>query len=394
VRSNLAQIVIEQDFLIMKTIKTFIKFIELILSRKKSSPLYEEKFFVFIDNKFENYFDQIKVFFESGFLDKEKTILVAKFYRNNFFKVNKQAKKIGLKTHFYLFYKQIPDINGKVMLYPYNAQVNCRLILNRDASHIFLTHGESNKKASVNRMVRLYDHVLASGDISCDRYLENKIFTESDLLDGRVIKVGSTLSASCFEYLSAEGNNDACIAYLPTWEGGNEEENFSSLASPHITFFLRSLCEKMGASKIIIKPHPNTGGRVASYKRCFWELINSLQQSGIEVYIDSDVEGFRKSTKKPYKDLSIKMGVCDVSASEFMLVAKKIPSIVVKNGEKKIFTTKRYMELRENAIVDIQNEKNIDEFFINFFSQLNWKEITDEFYSYSFSKENFIFKEN
>lgn len=373
----------------MKIFNTFIKFFELFLAKKKPNPIYEEKFFIFIDNKFENYFDQIKIFFESGFLDKEKTILVSKFYKNNYATVNRKAKKIGVKTHFYLFYSQIPSIAGKTIFYPYNAQINCRLILNRDACHVFLTHGESNKKASVNRMVRLYDHVIAAGDISCDRYLENGIFSENDLSGNRIIKVGTALSAPCFDYLNARGT-DACIAYLPTWEGGNEEENFSSIASPYIAFFLNSLCLKWGLMKIIIKPHPNMGGRSSLYKKYFIDLIRELQSKKIDVYLDSDVVDFKRIAKNPCKELSVKIGVCDVSASEFMLAAEKIPSILLLNGEKKIFATKKYMEFRGNSIVNIQNKLNIDEFFDRSIYEVNFKKFADEIYNYSFAEKNKI----
>ena len=375
-----------------KMLNTFLKFADLLRKRKYSQPIYSEKNFIFIDNKFENYFKQISVFFESGFLDKANTVLVTKFYTKNYFNVSREASRLGIKTHFYFFYSQIPLLNGKTVFYPFNGQVNCRLILNREACHVFLTHGESNKKASVNRMARLYDYVIVTGDISCDRYLENKVFSESDLRDGRIVKVGTTLSAPCFDDLAPDGS-EPCVAYLPTWEGGNEEENFSSMASPHVAHFLAALCTQLNVSSVIIKPHPNMGGRVAAYQKHLADLVRQLQQSGIKVYMDTATQKWRRIAGKPHAELSVRMGVCDVSASEFMLAAKKIPSILLVNGSKQIFATKKYMELRKNLIININDLSDVERFFSKPLSIRDFTFFAEALYKYSFSensKQQFI----
>jgi len=369
-------------FLKQKT-RTLLKLLEL-RHGKRELPCYAEKNFIFVDNKFEDYFEQIKFAFELGLLDVRNTLLVAKFYRTNFYKTQEAAAKIGLKTHFYYYNNQIPSISNKVVFYPYNAQINCRLILNRRACHVFLTHGESNKKSSVNRMVRLYDYIIASGDISCDRYLENGVLSQSDLQDGRVIKVGTALSASCFDYLNPHGDN-TCVAYLPTWEGGNEEENFSSLASPYIAHFLISLCAKLGEKNIIIKAHPNLGGRIKRYHKHLAGLIETLRLNDIRVYVESSNKEAKKSAANVPENMSIKIGVCDVSASEFMLAAKKIPTILLINGEKEFFSTKKYMGLRKKFVVNINNRQKIDGFLERPLLKDDLAVFVDNLHEYAFS---------
>lgn len=349
----------------LNKIKTLIKLIDLKWGAGRRNPeKYPNCSFVFIDNNHENFFEQINVFFESGFLRKDETVLIVKFYKVNYLQVVNAAIKHGIKVVFYLFYRQIPSLDGRVIFYPYNAQSNCRLILNRSARHVFLTHGESNKKASVNRMVRLYDYVLAAGEISCQRYLESGVFSAYDLEAGRVIRVGSALSANCFEYLSDDGVQP-CIAYMPTWEGGLDDENFSSIASWNVSEKLIEIMNGVNINRILIKIHPNTGSRINFYKKSLALLTEKLMSKGIDVHVDPYSRKYLKFNSKIAnginKDncqLNINYGVTDVSAAEFMLAAKKIPTIVFLRKKKEFFASSEYLRIRREAIIDL--DENAD----------------------------------
>ncbi len=376
----------------LKKIITLLKFISLKWGRGRDKPEVDaECSFVFIDNKFENFFEQIKIFFDSGFLDAKKTVLIVKFYNSNYHNIDTVAKKLGLRVIFYLFYRQIPSLNGRVIFYPYNAQSNCRLILNRSACHVFLTHGESNKKASVNRMARLYDYVLAAGDISSQRYVKGGVFTRQDIEAGRVIRVGASLSAKCLEYTTNAGS--PCLVYMPTWEGGLDEENFSSIACQNIASILWNILQGLNIKKILIKCHPNTGGRIRTYKSALALLINSLMEKDIDVYVDPNSEKFLKKypelqrrVNSDCSRLNVLWGVVDVSAAEFMLAAKKIPTIVLLRQRNQCFATSEYMRMRHDALIDMDGVIEVNaaiEYLRNSTQE-------DEFMLKAFQKEEYL----
>lgn len=380
-------------FIMFKKIKTFIKYLDLRwLHRSKSNHDFNGCAFVFIDNKFTNFFEQIEIFIKNGFLNKEKTVFIIKFYFSNYYLIEQAVKRIGIRVVYYKFYRQIPKLDGKVIYYPYNGQSNCRMILNRKACHVFLTHGESNKKASVNRMARLYDYVLAAGDISCQRYVENGIFTYQDMEDGRLVRVGNALTAPCFEYLKRD-DGCPCLVYMPTWEGGLDEENYSSIAAPGIESALIRVMHGIKTSKILIKFHPNTGGRLKIYKQKILKLINELLHQDIEVYLDPASFNFVKSNKKIRakvkigdEGLKVVCGVVDVSASEFMLAAEKIPSIVFVAKKNNIFAPKEYLNIRKNSMVLLDG-------YIGLESAIDYalqQENTDKLFDLAFCCEEFF----
>jgi hypothetical protein len=380
----------------LKKIRTFLKFIGLKWGGGRHKPEVNAEYsFVFVDNKFENFIEQVKIFFESGFLDSKKTVLIVKFYGSNYYNIESVAKGLGVKVIFYLFYRQIPSLNGRIIFYPYNAQSNCRLILNRSACHVFLTHGESNKKASVNRMARLYDYVLAAGDISSQRYVNSGVFTRQDIEAGRVIRVGASLSAKCLEYTTAAGN--PCLVYMPTWEGGLDEENFSSIACQDIADILWSILQGLNIQRILIKCHPNTGGRIRVYKTALALLINSLMEKDIDVYVDPDSEIFLKKYPELQRKvnfdrfkLNVLWGVVDVSAAEFMLAAKKIPTIVLLRQKNKFFAPSEYMRMRNNALIDMDGVVEVHA-AIEYLKNSNQE---DEFMQNAFQKEEYLRSKN
>lgn len=353
-------------------------FLILFKRERQTIPNYNNKI-IFIDNKFENYAEQLKVFLDTGFLSSNETVFVCKFYFKNFSKIKKITENYGIKTIFFLNINQIPKLDNKIIYYPYNGQINCRLILNRKAKHIFIAHGESNKKASINRMLRLYDQVFVPGQLAVDRLVEYEILNTSDINSEKVFFSNTKLIAD-FYNKSIDKNGDPYLAYLPTWEGGNEEENYSTICNKNIGYFLLSISKKFGLKKILIKPHPNTGGRKIDYKRNLIKIVLELEKNGLEVRLENNSNFFDKKTE----DIKIFLGVTDVSAAEFMLLAKKIPSITLIKEGKDIYAPSKYYEIKDRFILNINNETEIED-FINFeFDEIYLSEKTDSLYKYSF----------
>ncbi|HFC9748100.1 TPA: hypothetical protein ACF0WE_005095, partial [Escherichia coli] len=145
--------------------------------------------------------------------------------------------------------------NGKIVFYLFNAQSNCRIVANRNLIHVFVTHGESHKLASVKPIIRIYDYVVTSGDVGIDRYLKSGIFTPFDIRNGKVIKLGNTFIGH--NYFQFDVNSRSAV-YAPTWEGGIPEENYSSINN-ETTHKIIKFCKIKKINILYIQAHPNIG---------------------------------------------------------------------------------------------------------------------------------------
>jgi len=365
------------------------KYFSLKFFGKKAAKQKSVTTILFIDNRFKFHFDQIAPFFKSGFLSASDTLLVSKFYFSSYAYTESLARSLGLSTNFFLFKRQIPNLDGKVVLYPYNGQTNCRLLLNRNAIHIFLTHGESNKKATINRMTRIYDHVLACGEIAVDRYLDFGIFSKWDIAHGRVIKLGDSLIAQLASFVrsGASTRDGNCLLYMPTWEGGLDEEDFSSVANTETANVLLAMCERLKVNQVLIQAHPNLGSRLPRYKNTFYSILCKLHDNGVAIfyakdraksqseslYRSIDNRGILQLTDEQ-SPLIVKYGVVDVSAAEAMLSANGIPNVVLYKRDKEIFAPRTYLDIRRHSMLCLDNS--------------NWRKVVNSYVGTSRDMEN------
>jgi hypothetical protein len=249
----------------------------------------------------------------------------------------KELKKNDVNFKFFSRYKDFPNIDGKIVFYLFNAQSNCRIVTNRNAKHIFVTHGESNKAASVKPIIRIYDYVIVAGQMGIDRYLHNNIFYEADVKRKRIIKMGNTfIGDPKYQY----DKNSNKILYAPTWEGGVIEENYSSLNQNNDSFVL--LDKYMSENKIehiVIQPHPNTGHRDGKYIAYLVKGIEYLLKKKYKIILKDFKFNFYNNIKFNLINKisfsindnithSINKAFVDVSAMEVQLISQNIPTYV------------------------------------------------------------------
>jgi len=294
-----------------------------------------KKYIVYLDTKIKGALKQTINYFNQGIFDKNKVAIVFKRYAkiNTFFE--KELKHNNIRFDSFRIYKSMPDIDGKIMLYLFNAQSNCRLAANRKAKHIFVTHGESNKVASIKPIIRIYDHVIVAGDLGIDRYIENEIFYEDDIPRKRIIKMGDTfIGNSLFEY-----KNNNSILYAPTWEGGIKEENYSSLNANLDSFKIISnlLDNEVKIDTLYIQPHPNTGHRSKSFHSFLIKGISYLLEhnKNINIKIIGDYTNIfltllaitknKLNIIKEKEKLNVIQAFVDISAMEVQLLNSNIP---------------------------------------------------------------------
>lgn len=302
-----------------------------------------------VDSKFPGFVHQVQAFFDNGFLDRSSAVVVCKRYPRAWQEVARAARTTGIPLFFFDSVKELSWITRKTILYPFNAQLNAWMTRQRDSVHVFLSHGESNKVSSVNPMCRIYDAILTSGDIGADRYREF-LDLPRDLASTRLVCIGrSLIDASSVAALAAPRPVDAtpAIVYMPTWEGGDAQSDYSSVDEAHTAEILGQLCTRLAAKAVVVKAHPNLGRRCPGYRNALHGIVTHLQARGLEVrhLVEAPAAG------SILHGLRIVHGVVDVSAAEAMLAALGIESLVLVKQGLEIFAPQSYLDLRRHALI-------------------------------------------
>lgn len=301
-------------------------------------------YFIYLDSKIIGTAKQIITFFENGVFSVENTTILIKRYKHKSARQLEQVfKQLKGLNYRFVSANDIDDLSEGIVFYPFNAQSNCRVVANRKLTHIFITHGESNKVASIKPIIRIYDYVVTAGQVGIDRFLQHKIFTQSDVDSGRIIPMGNTFIGKTG--LSSKGKGEEIIFYAPTWEGGIEQENYSSLSSVEcVVHSLVQCCKENNIYKVVIKPHPNTGHREKKYVKYLLNIVDELLKKNIEVVLFkpylklSFIKKWilKKNNVLLIDDLSkyyARFGFCDISAMETQFLNEDILYFIFISSE-------------------------------------------------------------
>jgi hypothetical protein len=162
---------------------------------------------------------------------------------------------------------------SRAIFYPFNANSNPIFVKHRGPRHIFLGHGDSDKTASVNPLIRVYDHVFVSGPAAVDRLTQSGVLTPYDVKTDRVIRIGMPFLRQ--PTLNSPHRNGA-VLYAPTWEGVRSSPPYCSLEGGWGRLLLAQLLETL-SGKVVFRAHPSTGrvdGRFARYVK---EIVDSFR---------------------------------------------------------------------------------------------------------------------
>lgn len=169
----------------------------------------------------------------------------------------------------------------RAALYPGNSVKNNHLLRLNYLNHIFIGHGDSDKESSANKCLRAYDEIWVAGQAHIDRFKNTGV----DFGHLRYVKVGRPSLLPVIREVErrlAERQRalPKCLTvlYLPTWEGGDEGSNYSSLEDAR-KFLSTLTCLGKNAS-ILIKVHPRTGERNFALANADSRLLSVLRKDG------------------------------------------------------------------------------------------------------------------
>lgn len=323
-------------------------------------------YYIYIDTKILGAIKQLMGYFDSGVFNSNACIAVyVKYYKENNDIISKIFNDNGIPYKFIRSYSDIKFEDRKVVFYLFNAQSNCRMVAFRNVSHVFITHGESNKKSSVKPIVRIYDHVITSGQVGVDRYLKAGLFTKLDIEEDRIIRLGNTFIGQNNYHYDKDSHT---LLYAPTWEGGVPDENFSSIKNDIYSLLLKAVKDK-GIKKLVIQTHPNLGHRDKNYKKSLKLLLSNLVKHKFSVLVVKNKISVKDKVQAFYcgfkyissiKETSVSHAITDISAMEVQLLVKNIPTTVLANKEdyKDLVIPRKMNDYYSNTMVFLDKKDN------------------------------------
>jgi len=139
-------------------------------------------------------------------------------------------------------------------LYISSTGNNIHLVRFEEIRHCFIGHGDSEKASSAHKALRMFDEIWVAGQAHIDRF-KNKPFNTDSL---KFVKVGrpTLIDALQKSITPWQERGDTKILYLPTWEGSNYKNDYSSVRFAKQLLGICSTCATVHA-----KLHPFTGNR-------------------------------------------------------------------------------------------------------------------------------------
>lgn len=139
-------------------------------------------------------------------------------------------------------------------LYSSSTGNNIHLVRFEEIKHCFIGHGDSEKAASAHKALRMFDEIWVASQAHIDRFY-NKSFNSKGL---DFVKVGrpTLIQALRNSVKPWQERGETKILYLPTWEGINYKNDYSSVR------MAKQLLEITSEKAVThAKLHPNTGSR-------------------------------------------------------------------------------------------------------------------------------------
>lgn len=165
----------------------------------------------------------------------------------------------------------------KCILYVNHAFKNFQSLINNNALHVHINHGESDKTSTTTNQVKAYDRVFLVADAALNKYTKNLIEfdTEKFVLIGRPQLDG----IKQIDKPKPDHTDRKVIIYAPTWEGTHHSMNFSSIEK-----FGKQIVQTIQQQEIEQQPDPEA---MITEEATLTEDSNSSES--IEATVDTEL---------------------------------------------------------------------------------------------------------
>jgi hypothetical protein len=168
------------------------------------------------------------------------------------------------------FYRVSPI---KAVMYVNNGMGNFQSLSVADLVHVHVNHGESDKICMVSNQVKAYDRVFVAGEAAVRRHRA----ALSEFNENVLVKVGRP-QLDENPAASIPESTRRTILYAPTWEGEDEENNYTSMEFMGPKIVEASLAQS--DVRLIYKPHPRiTDAENSAIRKHHNEIIRLIKRA-------------------------------------------------------------------------------------------------------------------
>lgn len=209
-----------------------------------------------------------------------------------------------------IFLRRLEDLvtfynqnNFRICLYVNNGVGNFQSLSAPNLVHVHINHGESDKLSMVTNQSKAYDKVFVAGQAAIERH--RKTLYDFDL--SKLMPVGRPQLEN--DYLPViEQFSGRTVMYAPTWEGENEQNNYTSVDVFGVEIVESILSQ--GNTRVVYKPHPriasSTSKQVAEAHQEILRVLAESTERGIpNEYVETgDILAYFQSTDGMITDIS------------------------------------------------------------------------------------------
>lgn len=168
---------------------------------------------------------------------------------------------------------QIGFSSARVALYVTNVGANLHLLREPHIRSTFIGHGDSDKNASVNPFVKVYDEIWVAGEAGKDRYRDADI----GVREVAMVEVGRPQLDSL--RTTPTDNDMPTVLYAPTWDGWNKSQEYGSV--PHQgERLVGAILQSDVPLRLIYKPHPFVGRRLPGAAAAHRRIVDAIGTAG------------------------------------------------------------------------------------------------------------------
>jgi hypothetical protein len=143
----------------------------------------------------------------------------------------------------------------KLAMYVNQTHLNFHAMRYPDMLHVFLSHGESEKKTYMaSNQAKAYDFVFVAGEAAVQRYRENLVNYD---VDAHLRTVGRPQLDIPHDTARKANADRTTVLYAPTWEGDRPSMSYGSVESHGSRIVEAFLASR--THQLIYRPHPRTG---------------------------------------------------------------------------------------------------------------------------------------
>ncbi|MFD1214152.1 CDP-glycerol glycerophosphotransferase family protein [Arthrobacter sp. GCM10027362] len=210
----------------------------------------------------------------------------------------------------------------RIVFYVNNNRDNFTVLRLAGQLHVHLSHGESDKISMASNQLKAYDYAFIAGAASRERILGHLRRMDP----AKLLEIGRPQLDSPVRDVRPYHGDRSTVLYAPTWEGDRPAMAYGSAAS-HGRALVRALLADR-RYRLIFRPHPRTGARVAAHAGAVREITALIEQAQKQ-----DPEAGHYVDRRPVMAAAMAEAdacICDISAVAMDWLPQAKPLLITR----------------------------------------------------------------